>query len=78
MPRSAADVEAVAAQIPAGASTHEVRGLLGDPLVESDLAGGGLTWLYVAADPEHGVHESLSVAFDSAGAFAGLRRKPID
>lgn len=78
MPLAAADVERIASEVPRGASAQRVRELLGEPLVESELSDGGQTWLYVAADLEHGQGESLSVAFDSGGGFVGLQRKAID
>jgi hypothetical protein len=78
MQPSAADVERMAAELAPGTSAQRVRELLGDPLVESDLAGGGMTWLYLPADPEQGRDESLSVAFGADGAFARVDRKPID
>lgn len=78
MPRSSADVERIATQIAVGTPAARVRELLGDPLVESELADGGETWLYVPADAEQRRYESLSVAFDAGGGFVGLQRKPID
>lgn len=78
MPLTAAEFERLAAELPPGADPERVRGLLGEPLVISELAGGGQTWLYVPADPARGQWESLSVAFDAAGRLTGLQRKPID
>jgi hypothetical protein len=68
----------VAATVPAGSSPEQARAALGEPLVISELAAGGETWLYVEADPARGQRESLSVAFDANGAYEGLRRKPLD
>jgi hypothetical protein len=78
MSRSAADVERLATQIAVGTPAQSVREVLGDPLVKSELADGGETWLYVPVDTEQGQYESLSVAFDAGGGFVGLQRKPID
>jgi outer membrane protein assembly factor BamE (lipoprotein component of BamABCDE complex) len=64
--------------IPLGADRERVRASLGEPLVRSELTGGGESWLYVEADPARGQRESLSVGFDEHGRYLGLQRKPLD
>ena len=76
--RSAAALVEAAALIRPGSDRARVRELLGDPLVVSELASGGESWLYVRADPEVGQLESMSLAFDASGGLTGLDRKPID
>jgi outer membrane protein assembly factor BamE (lipoprotein component of BamABCDE complex) len=76
--RSPADLIQVAQMIPPGSERARVRELLGDPLVVSELADGGESWLYVRADPEAGQLESMSVGFDASGGFTRLDRKPLD
>jgi len=75
---SVEDLVGAAALIHPGSGRPAVRELLGDPLVVSELANGGESWLYVRADPEAGRLESMSVAFDASGGFVALDRKPID
>jgi hypothetical protein len=76
--RAAADIVKAAAVIRPGSDRARVRELLGDPLVVSELARGGESWLYVRADPQVGQLESVSLSFDASGGFIGLDRKPID
>jgi hypothetical protein len=76
--RSPAELERLAVEIPPRASPARVRELLGEPLLVSELADGGETWLYVRAAPEHGRWDSLSVAFAADGGVKRLERKPAD
>lgn len=76
--RSAADLVQAARLIPPGTERPDVRALLGDPLVVSELDDGGEAWLYVRADPGAGQLESMSVTFDASGGFARFDRKPLD
>jgi outer membrane protein assembly factor BamE (lipoprotein component of BamABCDE complex) len=75
---SPAELERAAADIAPGTGAAQVRARLGDPLVESALSDGGQTWLYVKADPDHGQHESLAIAFDARGGFKRVERKAVD
>lgn len=73
-----ADLEAAVRQLPASADAARVRALLGEPLVVSQLADGGESWLYVKSDAAKGQGESLSVLLSPQGRFQRLVRKPID
>ena len=75
---SPAELERAVADIAPGTGAAQVRALLGDPLVESELSDGGQTWLYVKAEPDRGQSESLAVAFDPSGGFKRLERKAVD
>jgi hypothetical protein len=76
--RSPADLVEAAGAVPLGADRARVRELLGDPLVRSELADGGESWLYVRADPDAGQLESMAVTFDASGGFSRFDRKPLD
>jgi hypothetical protein len=76
--RAAGDLVDAATLIAPGTDRGLVRAVLGDPLVVSQLAHGGESWLYVRVEPEAGQLESVSLVFDGDGAFARIDRKPVD
>lgn len=72
------DLEAAVRSLPASADAARVRALLGEPLVVSQLADGGESWLYVKSDAAKGQGESISLLLSPQGRFLRLVRKPID
>lgn len=73
-----ADLEAAVHRLPASTDAARVRALLGEPLVVSQLADGGESWLYVKSDAAKGQGESISILLSPQGYFLRLVRKPID